>query len=49
MKDEKLKLRELHASDTDTLGCVGGELEYLKIKTRLKDEKFESVMGECLR
>ena len=24
-----------------------GELEYLKTKTRLIDEKFESVMGEC--
>ena len=25
-----------------------GELEYLKTKTRLKDEKFERVMGECV-
>ncbi len=24
------------------------ELEYLKIKTRLIDEKFPSVMGECV-
>jgi hypothetical protein len=24
------------------------ELEYLKIETRLKDEKFASVMGECV-
>jgi hypothetical protein len=24
------------------------ELEYLKIKTRLIDEKFASVMGECV-
>jgi hypothetical protein len=24
------------------------ELEYLKIETRLIDEKFESVMGECV-
>jgi hypothetical protein len=24
------------------------ELEYLKIKTRLTDEKFPSVMGECV-
>ena len=30
---------------TYTMLC--GELEYLKTKTRLKDEKFESVMGEC--
>ncbi len=25
-----------------------GELEHLKIKTRLIDEKFVSVMGECV-
>ena len=25
------------------------ELEHLKIKTRLMDEKFASVMGECMR
>ena len=25
-----------------------GDLEYLKINTRLKDERFESVMGECV-
>ncbi len=24
-----------------------GELEHLKIKTRLIDEKFASVIGEC--
>ena len=24
------------------------ELEYLKTKTRLKDERFESVTGECV-
>jgi hypothetical protein len=24
------------------------ELEYLKIETRLTDEKFVSVMGECV-
>ena len=39
MKDKKLKL-----SDTGFLG----ELEHLKIKTRLRDEKFTSVMGECV-
>ena len=27
-------------------GLYGG-LEHLKIETRLKDERFESVMGEC--
>ena len=25
-----------------------GELEHLKIKTRLIDDKFASVMGECV-
>jgi hypothetical protein len=25
-----------------------GELEHLKIETRLIDEKFPSVMGECV-
>ena len=25
-----------------------GDLEYLKTKTRLKDERFESVMGESV-
>ncbi len=27
---------------------LGGELEYLKIKTRLIVESFECVMGECV-
>ena len=38
MKDYKLKLRNLYASHT---------LEHLKIKTRLTNEKFTSVKGEC--
>jgi hypothetical protein len=38
MKDYELKLRDLHTSDT--LG--------LKIETRLRDERFESVKGECV-
>ena len=38
----KLKLRNLHASDTGLIG----ELEHLKIKTSLIDEMFPSVMGE---
>ena len=25
-----------------------GELEHLKIETRLRDESFECVMGECV-
>jgi hypothetical protein len=43
MKDYKLKLRNLHASLAYT-GLLG-KLENLKIKTRLIDEKFPSVMG----
>jgi hypothetical protein len=31
----------------DLLGLFG-ELEHSKIKTRLIDEKFASVMGECV-
>jgi len=46
MKDYKLKLRNLHSSYTVT-GLVE-ELEHRKIKTRLIDEKFASVMGECV-
>jgi hypothetical protein len=46
MKDKKLKLRDLH--DSHTLGSVGVRgLEHLKIETRLIDERFVSVMGEC--
>jgi hypothetical protein len=34
---------------TDTSDKEGlSELEYLKTKTRLKDERFEIVMGECV-
>ena len=46
MKDEKVKMRDLHTSHT--LGDLLEELEYLKIETRLIDEKFASVMGECV-
>jgi hypothetical protein len=47
MKDQKLKLRDLHVSYT--LGCSGDScLEHLKIETRLIDERFASVMGECV-
>jgi hypothetical protein len=47
--DERLETKNeestrlLHLSDT---GLVV-ELEHLKSKTRLKDEKFASVKGEC--
>ena len=29
-------------------GSTLGELEHLKIKTRVIDERFASVMGECV-
>jgi hypothetical protein len=44
--DERLKTKyeeSIHFTDT---GLVV-ELEHLKTKTRLKDEKFVSVKGEC--
>jgi hypothetical protein len=45
--DERLKTK---AEESARLGYTGflGELEHLKIKTRLIDEKFQSVMGECV-
>ncbi len=45
MKDQKLKLRDLNASQT--LGCAV-DSEHLKIETRLIVERFASVMGECV-
>jgi hypothetical protein len=36
MKDGKVKLRDLHVSRT------------LKIETKLINERFASVMGECV-
>jgi hypothetical protein len=44
MKDYKLNLR--NESTLLTYTGLLGELEHLKIKTRLIDEKFASVMGE---
>jgi hypothetical protein len=45
--DERLKTK---AEEFTRLGYTGlfGELEHLKIKTRLIDERFTSVMGECV-
>jgi hypothetical protein len=45
--DERLKPKD----DVSTFFTYTGlleELEYLKIETRLIDEKFASVMGECV-
>ncbi len=45
--DERLKNKY---EESTHLGYTGlfGELEHLKIKTRLIDEKFPNVMGECV-
>ncbi len=45
--DERLKTK---VEESTLLGYTGlfGELEHLKTKTRLIDEKFGSVMGECV-
>ena len=45
--DERLKPK---GEESTCLGYTGflGELEQLKIETRLIDEKFASVMGECV-
>ncbi len=44
---ERLKTK---VEESTRLGYSGwiGELEHLKIETRLIDEKFASVMGECV-
>jgi hypothetical protein len=42
--DARLKTK----TEESTYTGLPGELEHLKIKTRLIDEMFESVMGECL-
>jgi hypothetical protein len=44
--DERLKPK---GEESTCLGYTGllGELEHLKIETRLIDDKFASVMGEC--
>ncbi len=44
--DERLKSKP-EESTRLTYNVLLGELEHLKIKTRLIDEKFTSVMGEC--
>ena len=42
--DERLKTKSTHL----TYSWLIGELEHLKIKTRLISEMFASVMGECV-
>jgi hypothetical protein len=44
--DERLKTKHEESTRLVDTGLVV-ELEHLKIKTRLVDEKFASVRGEC--
>ena len=44
--DERLKTKTEESTRLGDTGLVV-ELEHLKIKTRLIDKKFASVMGEC--
>ena len=45
--DERLKPKDDESTCLTYTGLIE-ELEYLKIETRLIDEKFASVMGECV-
>ena len=44
--DERLKTKDEKSTRLSYTRLIG-ELEHLKIKTRLIDEKFTSVRGEC--
>jgi hypothetical protein len=45
--DERLKAKAVGFTRLTYTG-LRGELEYLKIETRLIDERLTSVMGECV-
>jgi hypothetical protein len=45
--DERLKVKAVESTHLGYTGLCGG-LEHLKIETRLIDERFASVMGECV-
>jgi hypothetical protein len=45
--DERLKPKDDESTCLAYTGLIE-ELEYLKIETRLIDEKFPSVIGECV-
>jgi hypothetical protein len=45
--DERLKTKTKESARLTYTGFYG-ELEHLKIKLRLIDEKFAIVMGECV-
>ena len=44
---ERLKTKDEGSTRLVYTGFIGG-LEHLKIETRLIDERFPSVMGECV-
>jgi hypothetical protein len=46
--DERLKATKAEGSTHLTYTGLRGGLEHLKIETRLIDERFASVMGECV-
>jgi hypothetical protein len=45
--DERLKTKDEESTRISDTGLFR-ELEHLKIQTRLIDEKFPSLMGECV-
>jgi hypothetical protein len=45
--DERLKTKDEESTRLEYTGLIG-ELEHLKVETRLLDEKLVSVMGECV-
>ncbi len=45
--DERLKTKSEESTRLTYTGLFG-ELEHLKIKTRILNEKFPSVLGECV-
>jgi hypothetical protein len=45
--DERLKTKSVGSTRLTYTGLLGESLEHLKIETRLIDERFPSVMGEC--
>jgi hypothetical protein len=45
--DERLKVKSDGSTRLGYTGLHGG-LEHLRIETRLTDERFASVMGECM-
>ncbi len=45
--DERLRAKAEGSTRLVYAGLCGG-LEHLKIETRLRDERFESVKGECV-